>query len=185
MMDHMSPPSFQTVQLSKGKHHSPESGACVMELASMLAHERFSDRPTSACPVLGGFLRTYNDFLDDRRRQSLYAYASRVVDTKSSPQVERARAARCLEWAREVRRPRSHPLRWLSFGLGPKPASPDRLGCEAAGVYAARAISRRDDEAHVLALAFVDELIAMDGREVPLADPAAELGTPAAHESVA
>ena len=29
---------------------------CVMELASMLAGERFGDRPVSVCPVIGAFL---------------------------------------------------------------------------------------------------------------------------------
>jgi AhpD family alkylhydroperoxidase len=40
-----------------------------MELASMLAHEPFSERPQSVCPVIGAFLRAYNDRLDDRWRQ--------------------------------------------------------------------------------------------------------------------
>jgi hypothetical protein len=35
----MSVPNHQTIKLSKGKHTSPEEGACVMELASMLAGE--------------------------------------------------------------------------------------------------------------------------------------------------
>ena len=53
----MSDPTHQTVRLSRGKHASPRSGACVMELASMLAGEPFSDRPDCACPVIGAFLR--------------------------------------------------------------------------------------------------------------------------------
>jgi hypothetical protein len=48
----MSPVTYQTIKLSKGKHTSPEDGACVMELASMLAGEQFSDHPASVCPVL-------------------------------------------------------------------------------------------------------------------------------------
>ena len=73
----MSPATYQTVKLSKGKHISPDDGACVMELASMLAGEPFSDHPRCACPVIGSFLRAYNDSVDDDRRQDLYAYASR------------------------------------------------------------------------------------------------------------
>ncbi len=38
----MRQPNYQTVKLSRGKHSSPEYGACVMELASMLAGEPFS-----------------------------------------------------------------------------------------------------------------------------------------------
>ena len=41
----MSPVSYQTIKFSKGKHAYPEEGACVMELASMLAGEPFTDHP--------------------------------------------------------------------------------------------------------------------------------------------
>ena len=59
----MSSISHQTVRLSRGRHQGPDQGACVMELASMLAGEPFSDHPGSACPVIGAFLRAYNDGL--------------------------------------------------------------------------------------------------------------------------
>jgi hypothetical protein len=45
---------------------------CVMELASILADEPFSDHPRSECPMIGSFLRAYNDRIDDGRRQDLY-----------------------------------------------------------------------------------------------------------------
>ena len=61
----MSTTTFQTVRLARGRHQSPDQGACVMELASMLAGERFSDQPRTVCPVIAGFLRAYNDILDD------------------------------------------------------------------------------------------------------------------------
>jgi hypothetical protein len=88
----MNPVTHQTIKLSKGRHSSPDQGACVMELASMLAGEPFSDHPKSACPVIGSFLRTYNDSVDDERRQTLYAYAAQVVGTRSPKEVARARA---------------------------------------------------------------------------------------------
>src|ERR671930_246676 len=72
-----------------------------MELASMLAGEPFSDHPRSACPVIGAFLRAYNDGLPDDRRQDLYAYAAKVVGTASGRKVRRARARLCLEWFAE------------------------------------------------------------------------------------
>jgi hypothetical protein len=49
--------SHQTVRLRRGKHASPEKGVCVMELASMLAGEPFSDRPACACPLTAALLR--------------------------------------------------------------------------------------------------------------------------------
>src|SRR5579863_8089158 len=100
----MSPVSYQTIKLSKGKHSSPDDGACVMELASMLAGEPFTDHPASVCPVIGSFLRSYNDSIDDHRRQSLYAYASKVVGSRGSQLTQQARAERLAEWAEEMQR---------------------------------------------------------------------------------
>jgi hypothetical protein len=86
-------PSFQTVRLRRGRHVSPEHGVCVMELASMLAGERFTDRPRSVSPVIAAFLRTYNDLVDDARRQDLYRFAADSVGTRSSRAIEQMRAA--------------------------------------------------------------------------------------------
>ena len=88
----MTPVTHQTIKISKGRHASPDDGACVMELASMLAGEPFSDHPKSACPVISSFLRTYNDSVDDDRRQALYAIAAQVVGSRRRKEVARARA---------------------------------------------------------------------------------------------
>ena len=80
--------SYQTITLSKGKHDSPEDGACVMELASMLAGEPFNDHPQLVCPVIASFLRAYNDRIDDGRRQDLYAYAAKAVGSGASQDVQ-------------------------------------------------------------------------------------------------
>lgn len=166
--------SHQTIRLSKGKHAAPTEGACVMELASMLAGEPFSDRPASACPVVGGFLRAYNDRVDDERRQDLYRYAAEVVGTRGSAEVERARERRCLEWADERKRERARALRWVTR---PSPAVVDRrLGLDAAGTFAARSIRRHTDRTHAAALALIDELIAM-GPHGPASAEGADAGT--------
>jgi hypothetical protein len=159
--------NHQTIRLSKGKHATPGEGACVMELASMLADEPFSDRPATVCPVIGGFLRAYNDRIDDDRRQDLYRYAAEIVGTRAAADVERARERRCLAWADEMRRQRPRPLRWVGRGA---PASVDRrLGLDAAGTYAARSIRRHGERTHIAALALVDELIAMGAGRRPRA----------------
>src|SRR3954470_8983946 len=85
-------PTHQTIRLIRGRHSSPERGACVMEVASMLAAEPFSDEPSCVCPVIAEFLRTYNDQVDHVRRQDLYAFAALVVGTREGPVVERQRA---------------------------------------------------------------------------------------------
>ena len=107
----MSPVSHQTIQLSKGRHASPEEGACVVELASMLAGEHFSDHPNSVCPVIAALLRNYNDRIDDRRRQDLYPYAAKIVGTRGTAGLERARA-RHLE-----RLPRRTPTRAMGLAV--------------------------------------------------------------------
>jgi hypothetical protein len=154
----MSTVSHQTIKLSKGKHSSPEDGACVMELASMLAGEAFTDHPACVCPAIGSFLRAYNDSLGDERRQDLYEYASRVVGTHGSSALERVRAERLIAWA-SARRPRPWarllPERWRAGAPGRRPS------IDAAGTHAVHSIRRHTDESHVAALALVDELLAM------------------------
>ena len=95
--------SHQTTRLSMGKHDSPEQGACVMELASMLEGDRFTDAPESVCPVIRDLLRSYNDRIDDERRQELYGTAAAVVGSRSTPCVERERLRLCADAARSVR----------------------------------------------------------------------------------
>jgi hypothetical protein len=91
----MTEPSFQTVRLSPGRHASPEEGACVVELASLVAGEPFSDRPRSVSPVLAAFLRCYND-LASERRQDLVRVAAEIVGTRVGERVERTRLRLCM-----------------------------------------------------------------------------------------
>jgi hypothetical protein len=165
----MSPVNYQTIKLSKGKHTSPEDGACVMELASMLAGEQFSDHPASVCPVIGSFLRAYNDSVDDSRRQDLYAYASRVVGTRGSAEVQRARAERLLQWGAELRQRRWTrvllPPRLRAIGLHRQPP------LDAVGTHAVHAIPRHNDQTHAEAMALIDELMTITD---PPEDVAAE-----------
>src|SRR5919197_5106639 len=147
----MPAPSHQTVRLARGRHASHHAGVCVMELASMLAHEPFSDRIRSVSPTIGAFLRTYNDGLDDSRRQDLYPVAAAIVGTAARRAVERERINQCLEFGR--RHGARMPPRRAALGL----ATP-----EAAGAWAARMALQAD--AHDEALALVDELVALSDR---------------------
>lgn len=85
------PASYQTLRLSAGRHRSPQDGVCVMELASMLAGEPFTDHPLSVSPTLGSVLRGYNDGLDDARRQSLKRFAALSVGTVCTRRAEKER----------------------------------------------------------------------------------------------
>src|SRR5215475_7633595 len=155
--------SHQTIKLSRGKHQSPDHGACVMELASMLAGESFSDHPASVCPVIGSFLRSYNDSIDAERRQGLYEYASKAVGSRGSAKTQQARAARLAQWAEEMERARpawfvlSSPLRAISRLRRPP--------VDAVGTYAVHSIRKHTDRTHASALALLDELVAMSDRD--------------------
>jgi hypothetical protein len=161
----MSPISHQTIKLSRGRHSSPEHGACVMELASMLAGECFSDHPRSVSRPIASFMRGYNDLVDDRRREDLYAYAAKAVGTAGPPAVDEARAARLLAWADEHwdRRASRSLLDRVRLRRVYKERSTDP---EPAGTYAVHAIRKVNDETHAAALALVDQLIAI-GSEPP------------------
>lgn len=67
--------------LSSGAHSSPAEGACVMEMASYLAGEAWSDRPTCTHPVLATVARHVNDSLGDDARQSLLPLLPRLMGT--------------------------------------------------------------------------------------------------------
>lgn len=159
----MAPVSYQTITLSKGKHDSPEDGACVMELASMLAGEPFDDHPRSVCPVIGSLLRAYNDRIDDRRRQDLYAYAAKVLGSRASQDVEHARAERLSAWALEL-----HWSGWLQRlvparlrALVPTPRA------DLVGSHAVCAIPQHTDKTHAEVLALIDELLTIGAYPQP------------------
>jgi hypothetical protein len=156
----MPPINYQTIKLSRGRHSSPEHGACVMELASMLAGEGFTDHPRSVSRPIASFMRGYNDLLDDRRRADLYRYAAQTVGTAGLPPVEDARVARLLAWADEhwQRRASRSLIERMRLRRALKERSSDP---EPAGTYAVHAIGKVNDEIHASALALVDELIAM------------------------
>jgi hypothetical protein len=128
-----------------------------MELASMLDGGPFTDHPRSACPIIGAFLRCYNDWVDDRRRQDLYAFAAAVVGSRASSSVQEARAQRLINWAEDLEQRRLKRLwfgshRWAKL-LGPDPADvASRVVC---------AIARQKDHPHQEVLAVLDELLAM------------------------
>jgi hypothetical protein len=125
--------SHQTVRLSRGAHKSPDDGACIVELASLLSGERFSDRPSSVCPALRSFLHGYNDALADRLRQDLYGLASDIVGTRSVARVTAWRARLCVGWGGSIA-----PL----VGLSPSFYGSTLANCTEAGIYAAQAAGR-------------------------------------------
>jgi len=65
--------------LSRGRHRTPRRGACFMELASVLAGERWSDHPVCTHPLLAELARQVNDHTSDADRQQLTLLIPSVV----------------------------------------------------------------------------------------------------------
>jgi hypothetical protein len=171
----VSPSSHQTARLSRGKHRDPEDGTCVMELASMLAGEEFSDSPRSVCPIVAGFLRTYNDGIDDNDRDDLYRFAAEAVGTRGGAEITAARARLCHAWLLNHQRELLASRRLLRGRLRPRRVGTARaddlmIGTHA-GRLAARLTRRGRPGAHAAALALVERML----------EP--ELEPPCVHES--
>jgi hypothetical protein len=172
--------THQTVTLSRGKHRSPEEGACVMELASMLAGEPFTDHPRSVCPVIASVLRAYNDWSDNARRQDLYGYAAKVVGSRAGADVERARVERLRRWVlgtpdgRLMRLFVPRRLRmWMRSGQ-----------LDIWGPDFVRTIAKRGFRRHTEVLALIDELLIIgEAERIEHATGRAALALPQLRES--
>lgn len=81
------------VPIKSGGHKRPEDGMCIMEMASYVAREKFSDHPECVSPVIGAFCRSWNDALNDEDRNRLMRpYIFKVVGTKTTAEDEETRA---------------------------------------------------------------------------------------------
>ncbi|HEY2223739.1 hypothetical protein [Actinomycetospora sp.] len=65
--------------LAAGRHRSPASGSCVMEYASVLAGERWSDRPRCTDLALAELARRVNDDVRREARPALALLAPGLV----------------------------------------------------------------------------------------------------------
>jgi hypothetical protein len=72
------PPDLLPI-LSPGKHRNPRAGACFMELASLLAGERWSDHPACTHPLLAAVARQVNDHTSDAGRARLAELIPSVI----------------------------------------------------------------------------------------------------------
>ena len=150
----------------------------MVELASMLGGEDFSDRPNCVCRVIAGFMRSFNDRASHAERQRLAPYAARAVGSRGDRRLTRERRDVCLVWAGA--RPGGGALRWFLQRLtmrlriwvvvGMRQAL--RLD-EGAGEYAARVVfARHGTKASFGLLERLLELGEGQGSEAPpLADP--------------
>ncbi len=87
--------------LMKGSH-LPDGVFCAMEAAAFIAGEKWSDAPQCVSPVIAAFMRSWNDSLDDSKRQMLKPYIVKSLNTASDEFDEATRAWMLTDWlARE------------------------------------------------------------------------------------
>jgi hypothetical protein len=166
-------PDGTPIRLAPGSHSSPREGVCVVELASVIGEEEFSDRPRCVCPVIGAFLRGWNDRAPHAERQRLGPYAARIVGSRGSPRVARERRDICLEWAGAAGADLGHGVvrrLWSRVGMRLRIAVFCGLGAivhpnEGAGDYAARIAAARGDAERAFEL--LDTLLATGKEQRP------------------
>jgi hypothetical protein len=166
------------LRLQPGSHRSPQDGVCVVELASVLAGEKFSDAPRCVCEVIAAYLRAWNDRAGYADRQRLAPYARRIVGSRGSPAVTAARRDTCLTWSGA--RLDGPPFRRFASRLAARVRILMLLGLRpgvridtGAGEYAARVVFASQDEEAAFAL--LDRLLAIgeDSEPAPLASAVA------------
>src|SRR5437879_368052 len=89
---------LDAIRLKRGAHPSLQVGACILELVSYVAGEKWSDHPACVSPVIAAFLRRWNDDLDDDDRQRLKPFIGRVIGTSTGPADDRRRAWTLADW---------------------------------------------------------------------------------------
>ncbi len=67
-----------------------EQELCVMSFVALLAGERHTDRPSTACPVITTFVIKINDAIDCDTRQRLKPLAHDILGTNDGRSAERA-----------------------------------------------------------------------------------------------
>ena len=86
--------------LGRGAHTNPRQGSNVLELASVLAGDRWSANPESVHPALAAAAGTVNDLLTDDRRRLLVPLAPWLLGTNSAdPRIWPAIASVCIRAA--------------------------------------------------------------------------------------
>jgi len=164
-IEEVQPPTLLPL-LSRGRHGSPHNGACFMELASMLAGERWSDRPACTHPLLAAVARHVNDYTSDDGRQRLAVLIPSVIGLISDDlRIDARIALRCATAALPVvpaERQRVMANAVLTAGLvladlhgEPRAAVETHIAQALAGVLAvARRARRLTDEVSVTQDAF-------------------------------
>ncbi len=87
--------------LHEGAHDESSGQMCLLEAVAWVVGEPWSDHPDCVCPVLAAFGRSWNDGLpdDETRTRLLAPLIPRLVGTRSTPEVQDARAFMAADWS--------------------------------------------------------------------------------------
>jgi hypothetical protein len=144
--------------LASGGHEEEQHAFCVMEAVAYVAGEDWSDTPKCASPVIGAFLRSWNDSLSNEpRNRLLKPLIPMLVGTKASAEIEERRSYMALDWMIRVFTPK-----WLDMvpslhehakALRDLEGIADMAGAAAAGVRVNAARAAAGDAARAAARA--------------------------------
>jgi hypothetical protein len=92
--------ALEDIVLAKGNHPEPNGSkdGCLLEWASYLAGEPWSDHPECVSPTIAAFSRRWNDDLDDEPRQVLRDYLPRLLNTRGTHYQEIERYWMVIDW---------------------------------------------------------------------------------------
>ena len=89
-----------------GRHLDPRDGACLMEAATVLAGEPWSDHPRCVHPTVAALARIVNDLSSDNGRAALWLLLPDLIGTRSNdPRVAPAVILRTLDTTEQWIRP--------------------------------------------------------------------------------
>lgn len=162
------PPDHLPV-LSRGKHHDPHEGACLMEYVSVLAGEQFSDSPRCTHKLLSRIAQIVNDASSVQARSELARRAPLLIGaTGSGSETGQRLVEACYAVAAQAsprwREPRLRLIRTLR-----RWSRAEELGVEHA-LRALQCIPRRQDRDAALHR-MLDDAIAVCRRDPRGATP--------------
>ena len=92
--------------LASGGHSEKSKQMCAMEAAAYIAREPWSDHPECVCPVIGAFMRSWNDALPDGERTTLLLpLIPKTIGTRGSDKLAERRALMATDWLVRVNTP--------------------------------------------------------------------------------
>lgn len=91
---------FNKLTLAGGNHTDPGQGVCAMEAVAYVAGEKHSDKPECCDPIIGAFMRAWNDGLPTNadRDKWLKPLIPKLIGTKASKETETQRSWMACDW---------------------------------------------------------------------------------------